>query len=67
MDDQASGQRYLDRLQEIFRDHQTVILRVSGSYTKVSEARLRTLERLDNIEFRLRAVEQKLMLRPPAA
>jgi hypothetical protein len=67
MDDREFGQRFLDRLQETIRDSQTEILRVIDVYTKSSEPRLRSLERLDNIESRLRAVEQKLMLRPPAA
>jgi len=67
MDDQASGLPYPDRLQQMFWDYQTGILRVIDGYTKASEVRLRTLERLDNLEFRLRAAERKLGLRPPAA
>jgi hypothetical protein len=66
MDDQEFGQGFLDRLQETIRNSQNEIL-VIDVYTKASEARLRFLERLDDIEFRLRAVEKKLMLRPPAA
>jgi len=74
--------RLLDRTQEMVRDSQTEILRGFDVYAKISEARLRRLEsgllslhaddaamneRLAGLESRMLEVEQKLMLRPPAA
>jgi hypothetical protein len=64
---QEFGEHYLGGLHQMIRDSQTEILRVFEAYTEASEARLRFLERLDDIELRLRAVERKLILRPPAA
>jgi hypothetical protein len=70
------------RTQEMIRDSQTEILRGVEVYAKTSEAWLRRLEsglltlhaddaamneRLASLESRLLEVEQKLMLRPPAA
>jgi hypothetical protein len=57
----------LERVQEVIRDSKTEIQRVLDVYTKASEARLRTLERIEYIESRMGAVEHKLMLRLPAA
>ncbi len=79
---QEQEQRLLERTQEMIRDTQTEILRGFEVYAKISEARLRRLEtgmltlhgddaamneRLASLESRLLEVEQKLMLRPPAA
>jgi len=75
-------QEILERTQEMVRDSQTEILRGFDVYAKISEARLRRLEsglltlhaddaamneRIASLESRLLEVEQKLMLRPPAA
>ena len=75
-------QEIVERTQEMIRDSQTEILRGFEVYAKASESRLKRLEsgfvtlytddaamneRLASLESRMLEVEQKLMLRPPAA